>query len=92
MSYERHRPLGATVVVVYLAAVVDVIERVGGMLERVVEFIQLVGGVGVLIGLRLKFVGRRGGVIDVGGDLIMFSGGLVRLLESPGFRVRARST
>jgi len=92
MSYERHRPLGATVVIVYLAAVVDVIERVGGMLEHVVEFIELVGGVSVLIGLRLQFVGRRGCVIDVGGDFIKFSGGHVRLLGSPGFRVRARST
>jgi hypothetical protein len=40
----------------------------------------------------LQFVDRRGGVIDVGGDFIKFSGGHDRLLGSPGFRVRARST
>ena len=62
------------------------------MLERVVEFSQLVGGVGVLIGLRLQFVGRRGGLIVVGGDFIKFSGVNDRLLGFPGVRGRARST
>jgi hypothetical protein len=38
----------------------------------------------------LQFVGRRGGVIDVGGDFIKFSGDHDRLLGSPGVS-RART-
>ena len=82
------RGLGATVFIVYFVAVLDVIERVGRMLKRVVEFIQLAGSVGVVIGIRLQFVDHRGRVIDIGGDFINFSGRHDRLLGSPGFRVR----
>ena len=51
----------------------DLIERVGGLLERVVEFIQFLGGIDV--GRLLQFFYRRDGVIDVGGGFVNLSDG-----------------
>jgi hypothetical protein len=59
--------LGATVLIG------DLIERVGGLLERVVKFIQFLGGIDV--GRLLQFFDRREGVIDVGGGFLNFFDG-----------------
>jgi len=64
--------LGATVLIG------DLIERVGGLLERVVEFIQFLGGIDVR--RPLQFFDRLDGVIDVGGGFLNLSDGHDRLM------------
>jgi hypothetical protein len=65
--------VASPILLVYLVGVVHVIERVGRMLECLLHLIQLIGGVDVVIRLRLQLIDCVGRVIDVGTDLINLS-------------------
>jgi hypothetical protein len=56
-----------------LSPIVNLIDRVGRMLECVVEFLQLLTRVGC--GIVLKFFHNHGSIVDVGGEFVECSGG-----------------